>query len=127
MSSDIWVGVGRAGHAAEARFTAQGVQVTTFSLAVDRGYGDKKKTVWLRVTCWRKLAEIAAQYVTKGKLLWVDGEIDVSCYQAKNGEHRASLELTARNVKFLGGKGGQGPAQSQDDVAPMVDEEEIPF
>ena len=57
--------VGRAGRDAAQRFTPSGKPVTQFSLAVNIGYGENKKTQWFDVTCWDKLAEVTSQYVKK--------------------------------------------------------------
>ena len=72
-----------------------------------------------------KQAESCNQYLTKGRLVLVEGEIDASAYTAKTtGEARASLELHARTVRFLGGR-GERPEEPE--AAAPVDEEEIPF
>ena len=123
--ADIWIGTGYAGRDAEQKYLPNGTAVATFSMALDRGYGDKKTTVWVRVTCWNKLAEIVGQYVNKGKLVYVTGELqEPRPYQSNSGEWKASLDITAREVKFLGGKGestGQGEAVASET------EEQIPW
>jgi single-strand DNA-binding protein len=111
MSFQKLIIVGRVGRDPEMRYTKSGVPVTSFSVAVDKRWnnqdGDQQeKTTWFRVTCWRKLAETAAQYLQKGKLILVEGEIDSSAYTDKqSGNARSSLEMTASNFRFLGGKG----------------------
>ena len=85
----------------------------------------QEKTTWFRVSVFGKQAESCNQYLTKGRLVLVEGEIDASAYTSKtSGEARASLELRARTVRFLGGR-GERPAETE--AAPPVDEEEIPF
>lgn len=109
--------VGHLGRDPEMRYTPSGVPVTTFSLATSRKWTNQsgeqqEKTTWFRVTCWRKTAELAAQYLQKGRLVLVEGEIDAQAYTDREGNPRASLELTANNLKFLGGRGegGEAPA-----------------
>lgn len=133
--------VGRLGKDPELRFTSSGQPVCSFSVATDRSWTDasgerKEKTTWFRVTAWGKLAELCNQYLAKGRLVLVEGEIDASAWMPQEGEPRASLELTARNVRFLGGKndggdGGGGTKFSSGAFAPgqgpQIDEEEIPF
>ena len=77
--------VGNVGRDAELRFTPSGVEVADFSLAVNRRWTDRdgnpqERTTWFKVICWRKLAEIAAQYIKKGKLILVEGEVEASAF-----------------------------------------------
>jgi single-stranded DNA-binding protein len=76
-------------------------------------------TTWFRVTCWRKLAEATNQFLEKGSQVFVEGELrgDASdgsqnprVWTGNDGEHRASYEVTARTVKFLGKREGNGGA-----------------
>ena len=72
--------VGRVGRDAEMRFTPSGVPVTGFSVAVNRVWNNasgerQEKTTWFKVTCWRKLAETAGEWVKKGQLILVEGEV----------------------------------------------------
>ena len=108
MSYQNTVIVGNVGRDPEMRYTASGTPVTTFSVAVNRRWtgsdGEvKEKTTWFRVTAWSKLAEITNEHLRKGRLVLVDGEIEASAWMGQDGEPRATLELTARNVRFLGG------------------------
>lgn len=106
--------VGNVGRDPEMRYTGGGTAVCSFSVAVSRSWTDKttnerkEKTTWFKVTAWRQLAETCSQYVKKGKQVMVIGEVDASAYVTQNGEPRASLELTASTVKFLGTKADSG-------------------
>ena len=125
--------VGRLGRDPESRFLSDGTQVTSFSVATDRKWtaqdGQKQeRTVWFRVSAWGKLGEVCNQYLTKGRLVMVVGELrEPKPYQGRDGEWRASLDVTAREVKFLGGKGDSeqaGPATPR----PVADDtEDLPF
>jgi single-strand DNA-binding protein len=106
---------GRAGRDAEQRFTPAGKAVTQFSVAVDIGWGDNKKTQWYEVVCWDKLAEVAAQYVKKGSKVLCDGVAELNEYTGKDGTPKASLRLTAREIKFLSDKSEQGHTQPAGD------------
>lgn len=122
--------VGNLGRDPEMRYTADGTPVTNFTVAVNRKWTGQdgaqgEKTWWFRVTCWRKLAETTNQYLKKGRQVMVVGEIDSSAWVGQNGEPRSSLDLTARDVRFLGGRdqaepGSQEPPQ-------YLDEEDLPF
>jgi single-strand DNA-binding protein len=92
----------------EIRYTSSGVAVCDFSVAVTRKYGPAEnrteKTTWYKVTCWRNLAEIAAQYVRKGGQVMVVGTVEASAYIDKNNQPQASLDMTADNFQLLGGR-----------------------
>ena len=127
--------VGHLGRDPEMRYTQSGVPVTSFSVATTRKWSSasgeqQEKTTWFRVTCWRKLAELTAQYLKKGRLVLVEGDIEASAFTDREGNARASLELTATNIKFLGGRGeggeGTGGAAGGGEDFP-VHEDEIPF
>ncbi len=131
--------IGRLGRDPEMRYTAQGTPVTSFSVATDRVWTDQNgqrqdRTTWFRVSAWRRLAETCNQYLTKGQLVMIEGEIqEPRPYQGRDGEWRASLDVTASNVKFLSARGDssgapQGRESDQSDAGgPVLDEEEIPF
>jgi single-strand DNA-binding protein len=102
--------LGRLGADPEMKYTPSGKAVTELRVAVDQGYGENKSTLWVTVTCWGGqdgkggMAEAAANYLSKGSGVFVKGEPKVRAYVANNGEARAVLELTARELKFLDGK-----------------------
>jgi single-strand DNA-binding protein len=123
--------IGNLGRDPEMRYTAEGTPVTSFTVAVNRRWTNPEgntaeKTWWFKVTCWRKLAETTNQYLKKGRQVMVIGEIDASAFTGQDGQPRASLELTARDVRFLGGRdesvGGAAPAATY-----PQEEEDIPF
>ena len=129
--------VGNLGNDPEMRYTPSGVPVTSFSLAVNKSWtgqdGQKQdKTTWFRVTTWRKQAEIVSQYLTKGRQVLVIGEIeDARPWTDKDGNQRASLEVTAQTVRFIGGRDGggssSGPPTPTEAPPEYVGEEDIPF
>lgn len=126
--------IGNVGNDPEMRYTPSGVPVTTFSLAVNKSWttpdGQRQdRTTWFRVTVWRKMAEIVSQYLAKGRQVMVIGEIDEARpWTDRDGELRASLEVTAQVVKFLGNR-QDGPAVHGAPVAgqPVEDYEDVPF
>lgn len=128
--------VGNLGRDPEMRYTGSGAPVTSFSVATSRTWTDnegnrQEKTTWFKVTAWRKQAEICAQYLKKGSKVLVMGEIDEpSVWTDKEGNSRASLELTAQTVKFLSGKDdGDTGAVAGGNFSQPSDEpsEDIPF
>lgn len=112
---------GNLGSEPEMRYTPSGVPVTSFSLAVNRSWTDgngerQTKTIWVRISCWRKLAEVVSQYLVKGSKVLVNGELEPArAYKDKDGNAAASLEVTATTVEFLDSK----PTTTQPDDTPF--------
>ena len=131
--------IGHLGGDPQMRYIPDGTPVTSFNVATGRRWTDangqqQERTVWFRVTAWRKLAETCNQFLAKGRLVMVEGElVEPKPFQGRDGTWRASLEVTASGVKFLGGRGeGAAPVEAgAEDKAPEkgdeVDETEIPF
>ena len=85
--------VGHLGRDPELRYTSGGQPVCSFSVATSRSWTDQsgqpqEKTTWFRVTAWGKLGELCNQYLTKGRLVLVEGEVDASAWSAQTGEPR---------------------------------------
>jgi single-strand DNA-binding protein len=100
--------IGNLGKDAELRTTASGDSVLGFGVAHTEKYttagGEKKeKTIWVDVSVWGKRAESLAPYLTKGKTVYVEGTPSARGYASSDGEVKASLQLNADKVEFLGG------------------------
>lgn len=115
--------VGNVGREPSLRCTQAGVPVCDFSVAVNEKHGDKETVIWVRVSCWRQLAETASNYVRKGDLVMVSGRANVSAYTDKQGRPAAALELNADKLVLLGGRGGAETHDKQDELGAN----EIPF
>ena len=114
--------VGRLGKDVELRYSPDGKAVASFPVAVDDGFGDNKKTIWLRVSVWEKQAESCNQYLHKGSLVLVDGRLTPDpktggprVWKRDDGTESASFEIAASTVRFLDGKREAG----QDDGTPF--------
>jgi single-strand DNA-binding protein len=107
--------IGHLGRDAETRFTPQGVAVTSFSVATSRRWKDqqsgdwKEDTNWSDVVLWR--AENLANYLTKGKQVYVEGRLQTRSYDDKDGNKRYRTEVIAEDVVLLGGRGDAGPEE----------------
>ena len=115
----------------ESRITPNGVRVTTFSVAVDKGYGDKKSTSWFNIVAFDKAAEFAEKYLKKGKPVIVSGDLQVRTWDDKNtGQKRTSTEIAAFKVDFGEGGGssttGDRPARQDRAPAPRQQAEQAP-
>ena len=122
---------GNLGRDPEMRYTPEGKAVTSFSVAVSDGFGEYKKTIWIRVTTWEKTAESCNSYLKKGSSVLVEGRLmpdketgNPRVFQRQDGSHGASYEVTARTVRFLSTRGDAGADAGEKD---MEDEENIPF
>ena len=95
--------LGRAAAPLETRFTSGGQRMTTFSVATDRPArpGNTPTTDWHRVLCWDKLAEIAIEHVTKGRLLFVEGAITYRSWEDQQGQKHDVTEIVARELILL--------------------------
>lgn len=114
----------------EVRYTQKGDAVASFTIAVDTGYGDNKRTDFIPITCWRKTAEVVGNNLTKGRRVLVEGRLQISEYE-KDGQKRRSTDVVASNVEFLDSKKDGQPATASADVnqfgAYVNIEEEILF
>jgi single-strand DNA-binding protein len=133
--------VGNLGRDPEMRYTPDGTPVTNFSVATNRKWNNQdgsqgEETVWFRVTAWRQLAELCNQFLSKGRQVFVEGRMNPDresggprVWTGNDGQPRASFEVTATTVRFLGGR-GEGTDASvsyQDAPPPDMGEDEIPF
>jgi single-strand DNA-binding protein len=111
--------VGNVGRDAEVRFTQGGTPVASFSLATSEVYTDKttgqrtEKTEWHNIVCWRRLAEIAGQYVQKGRQLYIEGKLSTRDWVDPQGVKHYKTEIIADTFQLLGrredsGSGGSG-------------------
>jgi single-strand DNA-binding protein len=102
--------------------------VAHFDLAVNKVWFDEggerhEKTTWIRITTWRRQAEVCAAHLTKGRRVLVKGELEpASAFVDREGNARASNEVTAHRVVFLGGANGQEGADSDADATASLSE-----
>lgn len=110
--------VGHLGKDPETRYMPNGDAITNATLATseswkDRQTGEKKEqTEWHRLVFYRKLAEIAGQYLRKGSLIYIDGSLKTRKWQDKDGQDRYTTEITVNEMTMLGGRGDAGGGQS---------------
>lgn len=112
--------IGRLGADPETRYMQNGDAVTNITLATTENWKDKngekqEKTEWHRVTFYRKLAEIAGEYLKKGGSIYIEGKLETRKWTDKNGIERYTTGIIAETMKMLSGKpaGQDGGAQSQ--------------
>ena len=129
--------IGRLGKDPEVKYTQGGDPVANFSLATSETWkkdGEKKeKTEWHNIVAWKKLADLAKQYLSKGRLVYVEGKLQTRKWDDKDGNERRTTEIVASNIVFLESNGngkqqhadpdpGPGPAMSDE-----ITDDDIPF
>lgn len=109
--------IGRLGFDPEIRYMPNGNAIANLRLATNDGYKDKngqfqESTEWHRVVLFGRLAEIAGQYLQKGRLVYIEGRIRTNKWQDQSGQDRYTTEIVANEMQLLGGGAG-----GKDDVA----------
>jgi len=104
--------VGNLGRDPELRYTQGGQPVVNFPLATSESWTDKsgekqERTEWHRIVVWGKVGENCAQYLSKGRTVYVEGRIQTREWEDKEGQKRYTTEINAQTVQFLGGGQGQ--------------------
>jgi single-strand DNA-binding protein len=133
--------VGNLGADAELRYTGGGAAVANFRLATTEVFKDKdgqrqEQTEWHRVSLWGKQAETIAQWLVKGKQVYVEGRLQTRKWQDKDGNDRYTTEVRGDRVVLLGGGGGGGRREQAERAdlhetpgaaAEMPAEDDVPF
>jgi single-strand DNA-binding protein len=119
--------IGRLGKDPELKYTSSGVPFCRFSLATDDVWNDKnsgerqERTEWHNIVVWDRLAEICNQYLTKGRLVFIEGSLQTREWDDPEGNKRRTTEIRAREMVMLSnapeGAGGQRRAASAEGVA----------
>jgi single-strand DNA-binding protein len=142
--------IGNLGKDPELKYTPSGTAVAKFSLATNERFKDKSgewqdRTEWHNIVAWQRTAEIAAEYLKKGRTVYIEGRIQTRSWEDKEGQKRYTTEIVAQDLVLLGGGregGGEGggggrsrPAAAAPDMdqrAPepeptQITDEDIPF
>jgi single-strand DNA-binding protein len=111
--------VGRLGKDPELKYTASGTPFCRFSMATDDVWNDKgsgerqERTEWHNIVAWDRLAEICNQYLTKGKLVYIEGSLQTREWDDQEGNKRKTTEIRARDMVMLSGGAGEGSGGGQ--------------
>ncbi len=127
--------IGRLGKDPEVRYMPNGEAVCNFSVATSESWKDnngqkQERTEWHNITMYRKLAEIAGQYLKKGSQVYLEGKIQSRKYQGKDGIERTAYEIIANEMKMLGNSQAaqEQPKQPQGNAKPVEDtSDDVPF
>jgi single-strand DNA-binding protein len=140
--------IGNLGKDPEVRYSPNGGAIANISLATTESWKDKNtgeqvdKTEWHRVVFFRRLAEIAGEYLKKGSKVYIEGKLQTRKWQDQNGQDRYTTEIVANEMQMLDSRGGstefsQAPSNSNNKAAsssgsaesapPMDFDDDIPF
>jgi len=133
--------IGHLGHDPEVRYTLEGTAVVNLAVATNETWKDKdgekqERTEWHRVVLFGKVAEIAAEYLKKGSLVYLQGRLQTRKWQGEDGQDRYATEVVAERMRMLGGKGEtqaapvrshQGPPARPAAEPPIPFDDDIPF
>jgi single-strand DNA-binding protein len=135
--------IGRLGADPEVRYTTEGSSVASFRIATTETWKDKsgnkqERTEWHSIVAWRRLGEIAGEYLKKGSLVYIEGRIRSREYDAKDGTKRKVFEIEATDMKLLPSSGSGGSSfrderrpsaapqgRTEPDFIPEVEEDDI--
>ena len=124
--------VGNLGQDPEVKYTAGGAAVTTLSLATSESWKDKdtgsdqEKTEWHRVVLWRRLAEIAGEYLKKGSKVYIEGQLQTRKWE-QDGQTRYTTEVVGRDMQFLDSRGSSSSdSSSYDDTNQDISSQNLP-
>ena len=111
--------IGNLGKDPEVRYTGSGQAVASFSLATSERFKNKQsgeweeKTEWHRVTLWGKQAEVAGEYLAKGKNVFIEGRLQTRKWTDRDGNEKYTTEVVGERMQMLGGKGDGGGRRSE--------------
>ena len=135
--------VGNLGQDPDVKYTAGGAAVTTLSIATSESWKDKdtgndqERTEWHRVVLWRRLAEIAGEYLKKGSKVYIEGSLQTRKWE-QDGVTRYTTEVIGRDMQFLDSRGSSNnsdaydqsppePQESEDVSQSSIEDDDIPF
>lgn len=138
--------IGHLGADPEVRYTASGSPVANFRIATTDTWNDKngqkqERTEWHRIVAWAKLGELAGEYLSKGRQVYVEGRLQTRQWDDRDGNKKYTTEIVATQITFLGGRGDapagprreapegrapEGEANFEYGPPPMTDDD-VPF
>ena len=106
----------------ELKTTANGVPVTSFTIAVQRKYkqGEESQADFINIVAWRQTAEFITKYFHKGSMIGIEGSIQTRKYQDKDGNNRVAFEVIANNVQFVESKKASADASPASDLSQQL-------
>lgn len=126
--------IGNLGKDPEVRYTTSGQAVASFSLATSEKFKNKngeteERTEWHRVVLWGRLAEIAGEYLSKGKTVYIEGRLQTRKWTDRDGNERYTTEIVADRMLMLGNRQKEASDKAEMEAAgpPLPTDGEVPF
>ncbi|VAW38905.1 Single-stranded DNA-binding protein [hydrothermal vent metagenome] len=131
-SVNKWIGIGNLTRDPETRTTKEGKDVTNFAIACNEKWGGEDKVEYVNIVAWGKLAVICAEYLSKGKQVYIEGRLQQRVWEDKEGNQRYTTEIVVNSMVMLGGKDqSSNQRQGRDSKSPAsnddFDDSELPF
>jgi len=122
--------IGNLGRDPELRYTPSGKAVASFSIATtdrwkDQSGENQERTEWHRIVLWGRQAEIAKEYLAKGKQVYIEGRIQTRSYEDKDGIQRYTTEIVGQTLQFLGRKDDSGGGYEPSPPPPSDDNQQF--
>jgi single-strand DNA-binding protein len=113
--------IGRLGRDPEMRYTSSGTAVVNFSMATnhftkDQNGNNSEQTEWHHIVAFGRTAEVAGEYLTKGRLVYIEGRLQTRSWDDPNGQKKYKTEVVCSNLQLLGGK-GEGAETTEEDTS----------
>jgi single-strand DNA-binding protein len=120
--------IGRLTADPELRYTGGGIPVANFRIAVDRSFASssgERQTDFINIVAWRQRAEFAANYLTKGRLVAVDGKLQIREWTTQDGQRRRTAEVVADELRGLDRRREEGAPPAGDQEGPAAETDEV--
>lgn len=119
--------IGRLGKDPDMRYTPSGTAVANFSIATNSSYKDSDgnwndKTEWHNIVTFGRTAEVAGEYLKKGKLVYIDGRLQTSSWEDQNGQKRYKTEVVGSELQLIGPRGESESTTESDQTAEVADD-----
>lgn len=126
--------IGNLGRDPEVRYTGSGQAVASFSLATSERFKNKQsgeweeKTEWHRVVLWGKQAEVAGEYLAKGRTVFIEGRLQTRKWTDRDGNEKYTTEIVGERMQMLGGRGdGGGGAGRRNEGGAVADDTTVSY
>lgn len=117
--------IGRVGREPEIKYASDGSMVVNFSVVTSEKINGKEYKEWHRIVAWGKIADICAEYLHKGDMVYLEGRMQTQRWEDKDGNKKRNTDVFARNVRVLSRKNNEETAKKPEET--MIEDEDVPF
>lgn len=125
--------IGNLGKDPEVRTTPAGANMAAFTICTELKWKDKSKKEWHNVVCWRKMADLAENYLQKGDQVYIDGRLETRKWKGRDGQERTTVEVIVQNIVMMGSSedreygSGRTTNGEGEDGGRLPSDDDIPF